>query len=90
MAGHARYSPSAAYRRLQCPPSLGLEEQFTDEESEYAAEGTAGHALAEHLLKKYLHQRTKRPTSDYYTDELVGAVEEYISFVTAEIEEARQ
>ena len=90
MAGHARYSPSAAYRRLQCPPSLVLEEQFTDEESEYAAEGTAGHALAEHLLKKYLHQRTKRPTSDYYTDELVGAVEEYVSFVTAEIEEARQ
>lgn len=90
MAGHARYSPSAAYRRLKCPPSLVLEEQFADEESAYAAEGTAGHALAEHLLKKYLHQRTKRPTSDYYTDELVGAVEEYVSFVTAEIEEARQ
>ena len=32
-----------------------LEEQFQDEESTYAAEGTAGHAMAEHLIKKYLN-----------------------------------
>ena len=54
---HARFSPSAAGRRLNCPPSLTLEEQFLDEESEYAAEGSAGHALAEHLIKKHLKQR---------------------------------
>ena len=71
---HARFSPSAAGRRLNCPPSLTLEEQFLDEESEYAAEGSAGHALAEHLIKKHLKQRSKRPTSAYYTDELIEAV----------------
>ena len=87
---HARFSPSAANRRLHCPPSLMLEEQFQDEESAYAAEGTAGHAMAEHLIKKYLKQRTRRPVSDYYSDELLEAVDEYVAFVQGEIEEARR
>jgi len=87
---HARFSPSAANRRIHCPPSLLLEEQFEEGESVYAAEGTAGHSLAEHLVRKYLKLRTKRPTSEYYTDELVSAVDEYVSFVIAEIEDARR
>ena len=87
---HARFSPSAANRRLHCPPSLMLEEQFQDEESAYAAEGTAGHAMAEHLIKKYLKQRTRRPVSDYYSDELLEAVDGYVSFVQGEIEGARR
>ncbi len=87
---HARFSPSAANRRLHCPPSLMLEEQFQDEESIYAAEGSAGHAMAEHLIKKHLKQRTRRPVSDYYSDELLEAVDEYVSFVQGEIEEARR
>lgn len=87
---HARFSPSAANRRIHCPPSLLLEEQFEEGESIYAAEGTAGHALAEHLVRKYLKMRTKRPTSEFYTDELIAAVDEYVSFVIAEIEEARR
>ena len=87
---HARFSPSAANRRLHCPPSLMLEEQFQDEESTYAAEGTAGHAMAEHLIKKYLKKRTRRPVSYYYSDELLEAVDEYVSFVQGEIEEARR
>ena len=89
-SAHARFSPSAANRRIHCPPSLLLEEQFEEGESTYAAEGTAGHALAEHLLRKYLKQRTKRPVSDYYTDELMEAVDEYVSFVIGEIEDARR
>ena len=87
---HARFSPSAANRRIHCPPSLLLEEQFEEGESIYAAEGTAGHALAEHLVRKYLKRRTKRPTSEFYTDELIAAVDEYVSFVIAEIEEAKR
>jgi hypothetical protein len=90
MGGHARFSPSAANRRLNCPPSLVLEEQFQEEESLYAAEGSAGHALAEHLIKKHLKQRSKRPVSDYYSDELLEAVDEYVSYVISEIEETRR
>lgn len=87
---HARFSPSAAKRLINCPPSLLLGEQFEEEESQYAAEGTAGHALAEHLIKKYLKIRTKRPVSDYYSDDLFEAVDEYVSFVISEIQDARR
>lgn len=87
---HARCSPSALNRILNCPPSLVLGEQFAEEESGYAAEGTAGHALAEHLIKKHLKQRTKRPVSDYYSDDLLEAVDEYVSYVIGEIEEAKR
>jgi len=90
MSGHARFSPSSANRRLNCPPSLVLEEQFAEEESQYAAEGSAGHALAEHLIRKHLKQRSKRPVSDYYSDELLEAVDEYVSYVIGEIEEAKR
>ncbi len=90
MGAHARFSPSSAERRLNCPPSLFLEEQFPDEVSIYAAEGSAGHELAEHLIKKYLKLRSKRPVSDYYSEELIASVEEYVSYVTGEIEGAKR
>lgn len=89
MAKHARFSPSASKRYLNCTPSLKLEEQFPNETSTYAEEGTAGHALAEHLIKKHLKIRSKRPTSDYYTDELIEAVEDYVSFVKEQIDVAK-
>lgn len=90
MEKHARFSPSSAHRRLNCPPSLILEEQFQDEESKFAAEGSAGHELAEHLIKKYLKIRSKRPVSEYYSDELIEAVEEYVSFIIGEIVDAKR
>lgn len=90
MGAHARFSPSASKRYLNCPPALRLEEQFADEESIYAAEGSAGHALAEHLIKKYLKQRTKRPVSDYYSDDLLEAVDEYVAYVIEQLEAAKQ
>jgi hypothetical protein len=90
MGAHARNSPSALHRTLNCPPSLVLGEQFQDEESSYAAEGSVGHALAEHLIKKHLKQRTKRPVSDYYSDDLMEAVEDYVAFVIEQIEAAKR
>ena len=54
MGTHARFSPSSGKRYLSCPPSLRLEEQFEDEQSPYAAEGSAGHAMAEYLINKHL------------------------------------
>lgn len=87
---HARIPPSALNRILHCTPSVVLGEQFAEEESGYAAEGTAGHALAEHLIKKHLKQRTKRPVSDYYSDDLLEAVDEYVSYVIGEIEAAKR
>ena len=86
---HARFSPSASKRHLTCTPSLLLEEQFPDSISEFAEEGTAGHALAEHLIKKYMKIRSNRPTSDYYTDELVESVEDYVSYVVEQLENVK-
>ena len=51
MGQHAILSASASKRWMNCTPSALLEKQFADEESIYAAEGTAAHALAEHKLK---------------------------------------
>lgn len=89
MGAHARFSPSSGKRYLSCPPSLRLEEQFEDEQSPYAAEGSAGHAMAEYLINKHLKKRTRRPVSDYYTEELMEAVEEYASYCIGQIEQAR-
>lgn len=90
MSAHARYSPSSGMRYTNCPPALRQEEQFPDEQSPYAAEGTAGHAMAEYLINKYLKRRGKRPVSDYYTDELMEAVEAYVEYAISQIEEARR
>jgi hypothetical protein len=54
MGQHAILSASASKRWMNCTPSALLEKQFADEESIYAAEGTAAHALAEHKLKRFL------------------------------------
>lgn len=62
MGAHARFSPSSGKHHLSCPPSLRLEEQFGDEQSPYAAEGSAGHAMAEYLINKYLKKRGKTPS----------------------------
>ena len=53
MTAHARCSASSAERFMECPGSLLLSELLpAQEESEFAAEGTAAHALAERCLKE--------------------------------------
>ncbi|MBR0186746.1 MAG: DUF2800 domain-containing protein [Synergistaceae bacterium] len=59
---HARFSPSAAEQYINCPPSLVLGEQFEDDNSEYAAEGTEAHALCEYLLRTELGECVDDPT----------------------------
>jgi ribosomal protein L17 len=90
MGKHCKASPSKMKQILGCTASLDAEEGFPDEESPYAAEGTACHAMAEYLIKKYLKIRSRRPTSDYYTDDNLEAVDEYVSYVQEQIEEARR
>lgn len=49
---HAILSPSGAYRWMVCTPSAQLEQQFRDGGSDYAAEGTLAHAVAELKVRK--------------------------------------
>lgn len=44
---HALLSASSAYRWLACPPSAVAAEAYPDNGSEYAAEGTLAHEVAE-------------------------------------------
>ena len=50
---HALLSASSAQRWLTCTPSARLEDQFPDERSEAAAEGTLAHELCELKLWHY-------------------------------------
>lgn len=52
--GHALLSASGAHRWLNCTPSARLEAQFQDKPSEYAAEGTTAHEVAEACALKLI------------------------------------
>ena len=54
---HALLSASAAARWLNCTAAPHFEAQFPDSVSEYAAEGTLAHALAECRDKIVQHTR---------------------------------
>ncbi|WP_139903985.1 DUF2800 domain-containing protein [Clostridium thermarum] len=90
MSDHAVLSASGSHRWLNCLPSARLELEFADNESGAAAEGTAAHALCEHKLKKALRLRSKRPISDYHTDEMEEHSDAYVEFVMEQLELAKQ
>ena len=74
---HAILSASSSKRWLNYTPSARLEQNFPNESSVYAEEGTTAHALGEYKLRKYLHERVKRPTSEY-EDEEMGSEHRYL------------
>jgi len=89
MEKHAVLSASGSKRWLSCTPSARLELEFENTSTEAAKEGTAAHALCEHKLKKALKQRSKRPVSDYDSDEMEECTDEYVSFVMEQYESAK-
>ncbi len=89
MRAHAVLSPSGSHRWLNCTPSARLEQEFEDRETDAAREGTAAHALCEHKLKKALRRRSKRPVSDYDSDEMEECTDAYVDFVMEQVEAAK-
>lgn len=57
---HARLSASGAHRWMNCTPSVRLEEQFPDKGSEFAAEGTLAHSMAEVMIRYNNSEITKK------------------------------
>lgn len=90
MGKHAILSASGSHRWLNCTPSARLELEFENTTSEAAREGTAAHALCEHKLKKFLKKRSKRPVSDYNSDEMEECTDAYVEFVMEQYEEAKK
>lgn len=87
---HSIYSASGAHRWMNCPPSAQLEQQFPNETSSYAEEGTAAHDLAEHKLKKALKMRSKKPTSPYHSDEMDEMTDLYVEYCLELIEKSKE
>lgn len=90
MGNHAILSASSSHRWLHCLPSARLELEFENTNGEAAKEGTAAHALSEHKLKKALRIRSKRPTSEYDSDEMEECTDGYVDFIMEQVELARK
>jgi hypothetical protein len=90
MVNHAVLSASSSHRWLNCIPSARLELEFENSSSSAADEGTAAHALCEHKLKKALHMRSKKPVSEYNSDEMEECSDAYVEFVMEQYEAAKQ
>ena len=88
---HALLSASSSKQWLHCTPSARLQEQFPNESSVYAAEGTFAHEVCEYKVRKYLKERVKRPQSEeYYTEEIDRITDVYAEFVIGIIEEMKR
>ena len=90
MTTHALLSPSAAHRWLYCTAAPLLEQTFPDSGSEYAAEGTLAHAIAELKLRKYTEPMSQRTFTTRYNKlkkdplwqpEMDGHTETYLDFI---------
>lgn len=88
---HALLSASSSKQWLHCPPSVRLQENFPNESSVYAAEGTYAHEVCEYKVRKYLKERVKRPQSEEYdTQEIEQITDVYAEFVITIIEEMKE
>lgn len=88
---HSALSASGAKRWMNCTPSARIEERFPNESSVYAEEGTAAHELGEYKIRKYLHERVRRPKSDFDNEEMENCTDiyaEHIATLIGHIKEA--
>lgn len=90
MSNHAILSASGAHRWMNCTPSARLELEFDDKSGEAAAIGTAAHELSEHKLRKALKMKSKKPVSQYDSDEMDNYTDGYVEFVLEIIEQTKQ
>ena len=85
---HAVLSASSSDRWMHCPPSARLCENYPDVGSDYAAEGTDCHTLAEARLKQALGIPTEDPVENLtrYNAEMEECATGYASYVVELLE----
>ena len=66
MRQHALLSASSAHRWLECPPSAVAAEKYEDQGSEFAAEGTLAHEVAEICTRESLLLKRGLPLLDNF------------------------
>lgn len=89
---HALLSASSSHRWLNCPPSARLGENFQDESSEYAKEGTDAHSLCEYKVKKALGMNAVDPTDnlDFFNGDMEECAENYAQYILELVEKSRE
>lgn len=90
---HAILPASGAARWMACTPSARLEEKFPDTGSEYAAEGTLAHAIAELKVRKkfvepigprkYNTALNKLKKDPLYQEEMDRCTDDYLDYVSS-------
>lgn len=84
---HAKLSASGSHRWLACPGSVVAEAGMKDSTSQFAAEGTAAHELAELVLTEggnaFEWEGRQLPESNAFTvtREMAAYVQEYVDYV---------
>jgi len=87
MSEHAKLAPSSAARRVACPGSRALEDQYPeDQESPHAREGHAAHWAASEMLNAAKSGReligsldnNKAPNGEFITDEMWEGAQLYV------------
>lgn len=90
MKQHAKLSPSGAARWTVCRPSVLMETEFPDTTSQYAAEGTLAHAMAElKLTSRYLPKAKSKREAEHkaiksdplYQAEMETHTDEYAAYI---------
>lgn len=91
MSAHALLGPSSAKQWMACTPSARFEEEFIEQDSEYAAEGTEAHALAEAYMSQDEAEVIRIQTeSKYYNGEMEEAVGLYLDIANERYVEAQK
>lgn len=89
---HALLGPSSASRWMACPPSVNLTKDMPDTTSEYAAEGSLAHEIAELKLKKKIvdpgmsarkfnAEMKKLKGRELYQEEMQEFTDIYVDFI---------
>jgi hypothetical protein len=97
---HALLSASGSKRWLSCPPSAQLEQQFPEQKSDYAEEGSFAHSLAELKLGRavansirpsvFKRKLGEMQTNPLYSTSMEEYIEQYATLVFERFTEAKK
>lgn len=82
--GHSLIGGSSLKRAMECPPSVRLTEDFVDEDSIYAKEGSSAHFLLEKKIKERYGIPFDEDTSDleFYSEEMEDCTDVALNYVS--------
>lgn len=88
---HALLSASSSHRWIRCPPSARLCENYEDQGSDYAKQGSEAHRLCQYKLEAMLGIKTTDPTAElaFYDGEMENGAENYARYVIEQVAKAK-